>query len=101
MLVLGTEPHALLLPQLPAEGLMRANGHGSSAGNSPGPGEWTEWTGVAFHLRRRLTASEGKRTGPVADIRGTAEARRRAETLGALLRLAPPEVLAEELGLAP
>ncbi len=56
---------------------------------------------MAFHLRRRLTASEGKRTGPVADIRGTAEARRRAETLGALLRLAPPEVLAEELGLAP
>lgn len=62
-------------------------------------GEWTEWTGFAFHLRRRLNAAEAARVGPVVDIRGTPEARARAATLGKLLRLAPPEVLAEELGL--
>jgi hypothetical protein len=40
-------------------------------------GEWTEWTGRAFHLRRRLTAAEARLVGPVVDIRGTEEARAR------------------------
>lgn len=42
-------------------------------------GEWTEWTGVAFHVRRRLTAKEQAIVGPVVDVRGTDEARRRME----------------------
>jgi hypothetical protein len=36
--------------------------------------------------------------GPVADIRRSDEARMRGSRLGPLLRLAPPEVLADELG---
>lgn len=52
----------------------------------------------AFHVRRRLSAREMAVTGPVADIRGTPEARERARGLGPMLRYAPPEVLIEELG---
>lgn len=41
-------------------------------------GEWTE-PGVAFHLRRRLSADEVRLAGniTVRDIRGTAEERKR------------------------
>jgi hypothetical protein len=63
-------------------------------------GEWREWSGVAFHLRRRLSESEQRAVGPVVDIRGTGEALRRAVPLAHMLHLAPPEVLAEELGAA-
>jgi hypothetical protein len=52
----------------------------------------------AFHVRRRLSASEEAHVGPVLDIRRTGEAVRRAERLGSLLALAPAEVLADELG---
>jgi hypothetical protein len=62
-------------------------------------GEWREWTGRAFHIRRRLSAAEVERTGlTVVDVRRTAEARRRAATLGGLLSYAPEDVLADELG---
>jgi hypothetical protein len=61
-------------------------------------GEWREWSGKAFHIRRRLSAAEQATVGPVADIRRTDEARMRAGRLGPLLRLAPAEVLEEELG---
>lgn len=64
-------------------------------------GEWREWSGKAFHIRRRLSAAEQEPVGPVVDIRGTAEARMRASRLGPLLRLAPDEVLEEELGTVP
>jgi hypothetical protein len=64
----------------------------------PALGEWREWTGRAFHLRRRLSVREQREVGPVVDIRGSDEARRRAERLGPLLVHVPPEVLAEELG---
>jgi hypothetical protein len=39
-------------------------------------GEWEEWTGFAFHVRRRLTAVE-QGSLEVVDVRGTAEAARR------------------------
>ena len=61
-------------------------------------GEWREWTGRAYHLRRRLSAAEADRVGPVRDIRRTPEAHRRAAELGLRLKLAPPDVLMEELG---
>lgn len=63
-------------------------------------GEWREWSGKAFHIRRRLTAAEARTTGPALDIRRTPEAGRRAARLGGLLALAPAEVLAEELPAA-
>lgn len=62
-------------------------------------GEWREWSGRAFHLRRRLSAREQLAVGPVVDIRRTPEARRRAERLGPLLAYVPADALAEELGL--
>lgn len=64
----------------------------------PSLGEWTEWTGQAFHLRRRLNDREQASVGPVVDVRRTVEARRRALRLGGLLRYAPDEVLLDELG---
>jgi hypothetical protein len=54
----------------------------------------------AFHVRRRLSAAEQAQVGPAVDIRRTPEARARALRVGGLLRLAPPEVLAEEIGTA-
>lgn len=47
----------------------------------PKAGQWSEWTGKAFHLRRRLTSNEEKMTGPVIDIRGTTEAMERVRNL--------------------
>lgn len=67
----------------------------------PRLGEWREdriAEGGAYHLRRRLHASEQLSIGDVADIRHTPEAATRAAELGSLLALAPPEVLAEEVG---
>jgi hypothetical protein len=61
-------------------------------------GEWREPGEKAFHVRRRLTGREQRAVGPVLDIRGSDEARMRASRLGPLLRLAPPEILAEEIG---
>lgn len=40
-------------------------------------GEWVEWSGRAFHVRRRLTDAEDGLVGPVVDVRGTLEAERR------------------------
>lgn len=52
-----------------------------------------------FHLRRRLTEAEARTVGPTRDIRRTGEARVRAARISTeLLRLAPADVLAIELG---
>jgi hypothetical protein len=40
-------------------------------------GEWEEYTGFAFHVRRRLSAREQRSVGEVVDIRGTTEEVRR------------------------
>lgn len=62
-------------------------------------GEWREWTGRAFHVRRRLSLAEARRARlTVADIRRTPEAVTRAAALGDLLRLVPTQVLADEVG---
>lgn len=52
-------------------------------------GEWTEWTGYGFHVRRRLTAAEMAPIGPVVDIRGTTEALERFHRVEKYL---PPEL---------
>lgn len=82
-----------LRPRLEAECERQLSGVGD-----PVLGEWREWTGRAFHLRRRLAAREQRDVGPVVDIRGSEEARRRAERLGPMLAYVPAEVLADELG---
>lgn len=79
--------------RLEAEAVRQLSGVGN-----PALGEWREWTGRAFHLRRRLTDREAVRVGPVVDVRRTPEAVRRAQRLGDLLRFVPAEVLDEEIG---
>lgn len=37
-------------------------------------GEWEEWSGFAFHLKRRLTTREYTSVGEAKDIRNTPEA---------------------------
>ena len=44
-------------------------------------GEWWERGEIATHLRRRLTDLEAVGIGPVCDVRGTDEARRRAAAM--------------------
>lgn len=39
--------------------------------------QWEQWTGRAFHVRRRLTPEEQEFVGPAIDIRGTDEYARR------------------------
>lgn len=48
-------------------------------------GEWQEWTGKAYHIRRRLSQPEQQSVGPVVDIRGTAEATLRLAAVSHLL----------------
>jgi hypothetical protein len=55
----------------------------------------------AFHVRRRLSAREAAPIGDAVDIRRSDEARMRAAALGGLLRFAPPDVLAGEIGTVP
>ncbi len=52
----------------------------------------------AFHVRRRLSAREQETVGEAVDIRRTGEARRRASMVGSRLGLAPPGLLADEIG---
>ena len=40
-------------------------------------GEWRQVGDVAVHVRRRLTAVEVARVGPVCDVRGTWESKKR------------------------
>lgn len=52
-------------------------------------GQWEEWTGQAYHVRRRLSADEQRRVGDAVDIRGSKEAITRRDALGAYLRYVP------------
>jgi|SRR5882724_9397413 len=81
-----------------AGSLVKAVLESEAARQLAGVGEWREPGEKAFHIRRRLTAREQRLVGPVVDIRRSGEARMRAARLGGLLALAPPEVLAEEIG---
>lgn len=63
-------------------------------------GEWRETGDVAVHLRRRLSEREQRAVGPVEDIRRSGEARMRAARVGGMLRLMPPGVLADEIGVS-
>jgi hypothetical protein len=60
--------------------------------------EWHEWTGYAFHLRRRLTKTEQESIGDAIDCRGTKEGILR---LNAIIDVIPPmavELAMQELG---
>ena len=51
-------------------------------------GQWEEWSGVAYHIKRRLTTKEQRQVGSVVDIRDTPEAIKRHS---AVRRYLPPE----------
>jgi hypothetical protein len=52
-------------------------------------GEWTEWTGYAFHVRRRLSDEEQEPIGEAVDIRGTPEALARLRPVVEYAMLSP------------
>jgi hypothetical protein len=52
-------------------------------------GQWEEWAGRFYHVRRRLTAEEQASVGDALDIRGTPEAERRR---AAVERFLPPHM---------
>jgi hypothetical protein len=59
--------------------------------------EWDEWSGYAYHIRRRLTDDEQNVIGPAIDLRGTSEARERFESIkdalpGPAIRIALEEI---------
>jgi hypothetical protein len=61
-------------------------------------GEWHHWSGRAFHVRRRLSAAEIELTGPAVDVRGTPEARARAEAARRARPELPERFFLEEIG---
>lgn len=61
-------------------------------------GEWTEETGRAFHLRRRLTPDEESKVGPAVDCRETDEGVRRFQAMKSVLPEALYPLVREELG---
>lgn len=67
----------------------------------PEAGEWEEFTGYAFHLRRRLLAEEQLVVGEVVDVRGTPEALCRFELMKSHLRGPLVEFAVKELGEKP
>lgn len=62
-------------------------------------GEWHEFTGKAYHLRRRLTESEDIIIGAAIDLRGTSEAIRRFEAMKPFLSARHEALANEELKL--
>jgi len=63
--------------------------------------EWSEWTGVAYHIRRRLSAEEQAAVGPAIDLRGTEEAIRRYEACRFVINREAVKLAKEELGPLP
>ncbi len=62
-------------------------------------GEWHEFTGYAYHLRRRLTAEEAAISGDVCDLRGTPEATQRLEAIRAALPARAIDLALEEMAI--
>jgi hypothetical protein len=62
-------------------------------------GQWVEWTGYAYHVRRRLTKAEQSVVGAAVDLRGTPEAASRFEAVRALLPEPAVRLGLEEIGV--
>lgn len=60
-------------------------------------GEWHEWTGKAYHVRRRLNAKEQAKVGEVLDVRGAPEAMKRFAAIQHLLPQQAVEIALEEI----
>lgn len=62
-------------------------------------GEWKDWTGTAYHIRRRLSAREQKIVGDVKDIRNTQEAIERLRKISQSIPQRAKDLAVQELGL--
>jgi hypothetical protein len=89
--VAPTAGHIVLKPTLHARALKALDGVGDRQH------EWHQWTGFAYHIRRRLTAEEAQWVGEVRDIRGTPEASARYRRIAALLGPTARHLASEEL----
>ena len=88
--VAPTAGHIVLKPTLHARALKALEGVGDRQH------EWHEWTGFAYHIRRRLTPEEVQWPEEVRDIRGTPEASARYRRMAALLPPRAQRVAREE-----
>jgi hypothetical protein len=80
--------HASIAPQgvVLAEATLRRFAFAALAGVGDAKlGEYEEYSGRAFHLRRRLSLDEQAMVGEVVDVRGTPEAERRLRPVRHLL----------------
>lgn len=56
-------------------------------------GEWEEWTGKAYHIRRRLSPEEQLVTGDAIDLRQTPEAKERLQEAFKWLQNFPNQII--------
>lgn len=59
-------------------------------------GQWEEFTGKAFHVRRRLTLEEQTPIGPAVDVRGTREALNRLNAVRIVMPYLPEAMIMAE-----
>lgn len=64
----------------------------------PRLGEWEEPSHIAFHLKRRLAASEQMSVGDVTDIRGTSEGYERFLKMQKFLPVGAVPIAMREMG---
>lgn len=92
--------HVSVAPRVPYVGRVMCEGRaletllGLGAAHA---GEWREWTGSAFHIRRRLTKAEARGL-ELRDIRRTVEAHRRLAAMPVhIIAKIPQWALAQEV----
>lgn len=61
-------------------------------------GEWHDWTGRAYHVRRRLHANEQAIVGDVKDIRRTDEAMERLAAIAQIIPRQAAQIALQEIG---
>lgn len=76
---------------------MRALALAALDGVGDSAAQWEEWTGYAWHARRRLTPAEAEHVGGVVDVRGTDDAYRRFDAAKTMLPIAGVALAMQEL----
>jgi hypothetical protein len=83
----------------PRESALRQHAYDALIGVGDKSVEFHEFSGYAYHLRRRLTKEEELRVGCVIDLRNTEEALKRFEAIKASLPQQAIRLAMEEMGL--
>lgn len=86
----------------PAKHLLRTKAYGAlrGVGLKGEKTEWHEWTGRAYHIRRRLTPFEQTLIGEAVDCRGTDEAAKRFEACRLVIPAIALKIAKEEMELS-